>query len=50
MASVVKQRNAFLVGVKPEGKTLADWAAAASDLFEKDLKAYRSRAAVNVEG
>lgn len=47
---VVKQRNVFLQGVKPEGKTLAEWAADASALFEKHLQDYRRRAVVNVEG
>ena len=47
---VVKQRNVFLQGVKPEGKTLAEWAADASALFEKHFQDYRRRAVVNVEG
>ena len=47
---VVKQRNVFLQGVKPEGKTLAEWAADASALFEKHLQDYRRREVVNVEG
>lgn len=46
--SVVKQRNVFIAGVKPGDKTLSDWVADASALFEKSLKDYRSRA-VNVE-
>lgn len=45
----VKQRFVFLIGDKPEGKTLRDWAEAASDLFEADLKSYRHRG-VHVEG
>lgn len=47
---VVKQRNVFLVGDRPEGKTLANWAADAAALFETSLMAYRSRASANVEG
>lgn len=53
LGSVVKQRNVFLAGKKPEGKTLAEWAADASGLFEKSLRAYRSRSGVDaadVEG
>lgn len=42
----VKQRNVFLAGKKPEGKTLAEWAEDASGLFEKSLRAYRSRSTV----
>lgn len=50
LGHVVKQRNVFLCGVKPEGKTLSDWVADASALFEKQLGAYRSRSTANVEG
>ncbi|MGK5008161.1 DUF5906 domain-containing protein [Janthinobacterium sp. MDB2-8] len=53
LGSVVKQRNVFLAGKKPEGKTLTEWAADASGLFEKSLRAYRSRSGVDaadVEG
>lgn len=53
LGSVVKQRNVFLAGKKPEGKTLAEWATDASGLFEKSLRAYRSRSGVDaadVEG
>lgn len=46
---VVKQRHVFLTGNKPEGKTLSDWVADASALFEESLKAYRSRAGANVD-
>ena len=46
----VKQRNVFLQGVKPEGKSLGDWVTDASSLFEKHLQSYRSRSTVNVEG
>ena len=46
--SVVKQRNVFIAGNKPEGKTLSDWVADASALFEESLRVYRSRS-VNVE-
>lgn len=50
LGNVVKQRSVFLIGNQPEGKTLADWAADTTALFEKDLKAYRSRSGSNVEG
>ncbi len=40
--SVVKQRNVFVAGQKPADKTLSDWVADASALFETSLKAYRS--------
>lgn len=46
----VKQRNVFIQGVKPEGRTLSEWVADASALFEKHLQDYRRRAVVNVEG
>ncbi len=49
-ASVAKQRNVFLVGEKPPDKSLADWVEASADLFEKDLKEYRRRPSVHVEG
>lgn len=38
---VVKQRNVFLAGKKPEGKTLGDWVTDTSSLFETHLRAYR---------
>lgn len=47
---VVKQRNVFIQGVKPEGKTLSDWVTDASALFEKHLQDYRRRPVVNVDG
>lgn len=46
----VKQRNVFLCGVKPADKTLSDWVADTSALFESHFLAYRRRAGVNVEG
>jgi putative DNA primase/helicase len=46
----VKQRYVFLVGEHPPGKTLRDWAEAASSVFETELKAYRHRGGGNVEG
>jgi putative DNA primase/helicase len=49
LGHVVKQRTVFLIGEQPTGRTLADWAADASALFETDLKAYRSRSFGNVE-
>lgn len=48
MGSVVKQRWVFLAGNKPDGKTLSEWVAGASALFESDLKAYKSRSIVDV--
>ena len=50
LGHVVKQRLVFLIGDKPEGKTLSEWVAGASALFEESLKAYRSRGSANVEG
>ncbi|MET3134989.1 putative DNA primase/helicase [Oxalobacteraceae bacterium GrIS 1.11] len=47
--NVVKQRNVFLAGKKPEGKTLSAWVEDASALFEASLKVYRSRSSINVE-
>jgi len=46
----VKQRNVFLVGDHPPGQTLREWTENASALFESDLKSYRHRGAVGVEG
>lgn len=46
----VKQRNVFLVGKQPEGKALSDWVSDASNMFENELRSYRSRATANVEG
>jgi putative DNA primase/helicase len=46
----VKQRYVFLVGEHPIGKTLRDWAEAASSVFESELKSYRHRGGGNVEG
>jgi len=50
LGHVVKQRLVFLIGDKPEGKTLSEWVAGASALFEESLKTYRSRGSANVEG
>jgi putative DNA primase/helicase len=41
VGGAVKQRTAYIVGEKPEGKSLADWVEGASALFEVDLKRYR---------
>lgn len=46
----VKQRNVFLCGVKPADKSLSDWVADTSALFESHFMAYRRRSGVNVEG
>jgi phage/plasmid primase-like uncharacterized protein len=46
----VKQRYVFLVGEHPPGKTLREWAEAASSVFETELKAYRHRGSGHVEG
>jgi hypothetical protein len=40
----------FLVGDHPPGKTLREWAEAASSVFETKLKAYRHRGGGHVEG
>ncbi len=50
LGHVVKQRNVFITGVHPEGKTLAEWAADASALFESNLKSYRSRNSAECDG
>ncbi|MCC2962195.1 DUF5906 domain-containing protein, partial [Massilia sp. IC2-278] len=50
LGSDVKQRMVFLVGDQPEGTSLAEWAGAASALFEKQYQTYRSRGAPHVDG
>ncbi|MGZ9713915.1 DUF5906 domain-containing protein [Glaciimonas sp. GNP009] len=47
--NVVKQRYVFLTGNQPEGKSLSDWIADASALFEEHFKSYRSRTVSNVD-
>jgi putative DNA primase/helicase len=51
LGEVVKQRWVFLVGDKPEDKkTLADWVADASNLFDGHLKKYRGRGGSLLDG
>jgi phage/plasmid primase-like uncharacterized protein len=46
----VKQRLVFLVGEHPPGKSLREWAEAASSVFETELRAYRHRGGAGMEG
>lgn len=49
LASDVKQRFVFLVGEKPEGKSLREWAESASGVFESGFRAYRKHGSDDVD-
>ena len=50
LAEEVKQRTVFCVGVKPDDRTLKDWAEGAGNLFESAFKKYRQGEGGNVDG
>jgi phage/plasmid primase-like uncharacterized protein len=41
LQSEVKQRYVFLIGDKPDGKTLREWAESTAGVFEKGFRSYR---------
>ena len=49
LGNAVKQRTVYLVGNQPEDKSQTDWIAGASELFEVDLRKFRSGSTGNSE-
>ncbi len=49
LASDVKQRIVFLVGDKPEGKTLREWAESTAGVFEAGFRTYRKHGMDDVD-